>query len=81
MASTATLEHRLANFLILNRSTPRTVTGQSLDELFLGQQTRNCFTLLKPNLNKAVEEKQVKQKDYHGEGRVKFRDFKFCPGS
>ena len=28
-ASTLTLEHQLANFLILNRSTPNTVTGQS----------------------------------------------------
>ena len=75
-ASTLTLEHRLANFLILNRSTPHTVTGQSPAELFLGRQIRNCFTLLKPSLNRAVEEKQVKQKEYHDEGRVKFREFK-----
>ena len=59
-ASTLTLEHRLANFLILNRSTPHTVTGQSPAELFLGRQIRNCFTLLKPNLNRTVEEKQLK---------------------
>ena len=64
-ASTLTLEYRLANFLILNRSTPHTVTGQSPAELFLERQIRNCFTLLKPNLNRAVEEKQVKQKEYH----------------
>ena len=61
-ASTLTLEHRLANFLILNRSTPHTVTGLSPAELFLGRQIRNCFTLLKPNLNRTVEEKQLKQK-------------------
>ena len=59
-ASTLTLEHRLANFLILNRSTPHTVTGLSPAELFLGRQIRNCFTLLKPNLNRTVEEKQLK---------------------
>ncbi|CAH3166614.1 unnamed protein product, partial [Porites lobata] len=47
------LEHRLANFLILNRSTPHTVTWQSPAELFLGRQIRNCFTLPKPNLNRA----------------------------
>ena len=75
-ASTLTLEHRLANFLILNRSTPHTVTGQSPAELFLGRQIRNCFTLLKPNLKKTVEEKQLKQKEYHDEGRVKLREFK-----
>ena len=75
-ASTLTLEHRLANFFILNRSTPHTVIGQSPAELFLEHQIRNCFTLLKPNLNRAVEEKQVKQKEFHNEGLVKFREFK-----
>ena len=75
-ASTLALEYRLANFLILNLSTPHTATGQSPAELFLRRQIRNCFTLLKPNLNRAVEEKQVKQKEYHDERRVKFREFK-----
>ncbi|CAH3194795.1 unnamed protein product, partial [Porites evermanni] len=46
------------------------------DELFLGRQIRNCFTLLKPNLNKAVEEQQLRQKEHHGEGRVKLQEFK-----
>ena len=75
-ASTPTMEHQLADFLILNRSTPHTVTGQSSAELFLGRQIRNCFTLLKPNLNRTVEEKQLEQKEYHDEGRVKLREFK-----
>ena len=74
--SKLSLEHRLANFLIMYRSTPHTVTGQSPAQLFLGRQIRNCFTLLKPNLNKAVEEQQMKQKQYHDEGRVKARVFK-----
>ena len=60
----------------MNRSTPHTVTGQSPAELFLGRQIRNCFTLLKPNLNRVVEKKHVKQKEYHDEGRVQFREFK-----
>ena len=75
-ASTLSLEHQLANFFILSRSTPHTITGQSAAQLFLGREIRNCFTLPKPNLNRAVEEKQVKQKEYHDEGRVKFREFK-----
>ena len=33
-ANSLSLEHRLANFLILNRSTPHTITGQSPAELF-----------------------------------------------
>ena len=42
--SKLSLEHRLANCLILHRSTPLTVTGQSPAQLFLGRQIRNCFT-------------------------------------
>ena len=75
-ASKLSLEHRLANFLTLYHSTPHTVTEQSPAQLFLGRQIRNCFTLLKPNLAKAVEEQQIKQKQHHYEGRVKFREFK-----
>ena len=75
-ASTLTLEHQLANFLILNHTTPHTVTGQSPAELFLGWQIRNFFTLLKPNLNRTVEQKQVKEREYHDEGRIKLREFK-----
>ena len=75
-ASTLTLKHQLANFFILNRRTPHTVTGQSPAELFLGRQIRNCFTLLKPNLNRAVEELKGKPKEYHDEGPVKFPVFK-----
>ena len=33
-ANSLSLEHRLANFLILNHNTPHTVTGQSPAELF-----------------------------------------------
>ena len=75
-ANWLSLKHRLANFLIFNRSTPHTVDGQSPAELFLGRQIRNCFTLPKPNLNRAVEEQQLKQKEHHDEGRVKLREFK-----
>ena len=75
-ANSLSLEHRLANFLILNRSTPHTVAGQSPAELFLGRQIRNCFTLPKPNHNRAVEEQQLKQKEHHDKGRVKLREFK-----
>ena len=60
----------------MNRSTPHTVTGQSRAELFLGRQIRNCFTLQKPNLNRAVGEQQVKQKEHNDEGRVKLQEFK-----
>ena len=75
-ANSLSLEHRLANFIISNRSKPHTVTGQSPAELFLGRQIRNCFTLLKPNLNRVVDDQQLRQKEHHDEGRVKRREFK-----
>ena len=74
-ANSLSLEHRLANFLVLNRSAPHTVIGQSPAELFLGRQIRNCFTLLKPNVNRAVEEQQLKQKEHLDERQVKLREF------
>ena len=46
-ACTLCLEHQLANFLILNRSAPHNVTGQSSAELW---QIRNCFTLLQSQI-------------------------------
>ena len=57
-------------------NTPHTVIGQSPAELFLERQIRSCFTLLNPNLNRTVEEKLLKQKEYYDEGRVKLREFK-----
>ncbi|KAL9975231.1 hypothetical protein ACROYT_G012365 [Oculina patagonica] len=74
--SKLSLEHRLANFLIMYRSTPHTVTGQSPAQLFLRRQIRNSFTLLKPSLNKAVDEQQINQKQHHDEVRVKARVLK-----
>ena len=67
-ANSLNLEHRLANFIILNFSKPHTVTGQSPAELFLGRQIRKSFTLLKPNLNRAVEDQQLRQNEHHDEG-------------
>lgn len=45
-----TLQHRLANFLLMYRSTPHTVTGVSPAGLFLKRQMRTRFSLLKPSL-------------------------------
>lgn len=53
-----TLQHRLANFLLMYRSTPHTVTGVSPAELFLKRQLRTWFSFLKPSLADTVEKKQ-----------------------
>ena len=60
-----TLQHRLANFLLMYRSTPHAVTGVSPAELFLRRQLRTRFSLLKPSLARTVEEKQLQQKVHH----------------
>ena len=69
------LEHRLANFLLMYRSTPHTVTGCSPAELFMKRQLRNRFTLLKPHLGNTVQNKQQEMKRHHDNARVKERSF------
>ena len=62
---TMSLQHRLANFLLMYRSTPHSVTGVSPAELFLKRQLRTRFSLLKPSLARTVEGKQLNQKIHH----------------
>ncbi len=69
-----TLQHRLANFLLMYRSTPHTVTRVSPAELYLKCQMRTWFSLLKPSLTETVEEKQQSQNKYHDKGRTKQRE-------
>ncbi|XP_025764368.1 uncharacterized protein K02A2.6-like [Oreochromis niloticus] len=63
--ATLSLSHRLANFLIMYRSTPHTVKGRMPAELFLKRQIRTCFSLLKPELSRHIEQKQSEQKRHH----------------
>lgn len=73
------LSHRLANFLLMYRSTPHTVTGRTPAELFLKRQIRTRFSLLKPKLASQVEKKQATQKRFHdSESReaVRVRNFR-----
>ena len=51
-------DHCLANFLLRYRCTPHSVTGVTPCQLFL---KRNKFSLLKPSLEREMEEKQHKQ--------------------
>ena len=59
------LNKRLANFLLLYRSTPHCTTGRTPAELFLKRQLRTRFSLLKPGLDKSVEGKHEKQRQQH----------------
>ncbi|GAA6081388.1 uncharacterized protein K02A2.6-like, partial [Tachysurus ichikawai] len=69
------LSHRLANFLLMYRSTPHTVTGRTPAELFLKRQIRIRFSLLKPTLASRIEEKQATQKRHHDCGGSSLRFF------
>lgn len=68
-----TLQRRLANFLLMYRSTPHAVTGVSPAELFLKRQLRTRFSLLKPSLARTVEERQLQQKVHHDKTTSKLR--------
>ena len=69
------IKHRLDNFLFSYRTTPQTVVGVSPYELVYRFAPRTRFSLLKPDLNARVVEKQQKTKQYHDRPGMKLRQF------
>ena len=69
------LQHKLADWLFHYRNTPQTTTNHSPAELFLKRNPRMQFSMLKPNLQTDVQDKQNAQKYHHDTGRVKQRKF------
>jgi hypothetical protein len=69
-----TLQHRVANFLLVYRNTPHATTGRTPSELFLKCQPRIRLSLMKPSLSKVVERKQAKSKEAH-DGKIGLREF------
>ena len=55
------LSHRLANFLLVYRSTPHATTQRPPSSLFLGRTIHTCLDLLRPR----VQAKQSLHKDQH----------------
>lgn len=74
-ANKTPLQHQLANFLLMYRSTPHAVTGCTPAELFLKRQLRTRFSLLRPDRAKFMEAKQAKQKAYHDRPSSVLREF------
>ena len=68
------LQHRIANFLLMYRNTPQTTTGCTPAELFLKCKPRIHLSLLKPSLTKKVEVKQDQMKMQH-DGKRTLRSF------
>ena len=59
------LNHKLENFLLRQRTTPQATTRQSPCALFLGRQVRTRLDLLRPELASQVEGRQAVQKEQH----------------
>ena len=63
--SRLTLQHHLENFLLTYRTSPHATTDQTPSTLFLGREVRTRWDLLKPSLEKSVNEKQASQMSQH----------------
>ena len=53
--------NKLANFLLAYRTAPHTTTGESPSMLFMGRNIRTRLDVLKPDIRKRVEERQLNQ--------------------
>ena len=62
MTSPTSLPRKLAEFLLIYRSTPHAATGLRPDELFLRRRLKTRFSLISPNLTPRIEKQQEKQK-------------------
>ena len=68
-------QHRLANFLLMYRTTAHATTNTPPCELLMGHSLRTRLDLLRPNLRRKVLSEQAKQKQSHDE-HSKGRQFK-----
>ena len=59
--SNKSISSKLANFLLAYRTAPHTTTGQSPSMLFMGRNLRTKLDVLKPDVRKRVEDKQLNQ--------------------
>jgi hypothetical protein len=58
------LSHKVSHVLFLYRNVPNTTTGKCPSELFLKRSPRSILTMVKPCLNRKVEERQERSKFY-----------------
>ena len=72
--SNLSMKHRLANFLLMYRTTPHSTTGYTPAELLVKRKLRTRLSLVLPDLSPKVESKQASQKKYFG-GSGKQRRF------
>ena len=70
-----TVHQKLCSFLLTYRTTPHSTTGVSPAELFMKRQLRTRLSLIKPDLQLNIEDKQEKMKDYRDAHVPKLREF------
>ena len=69
------LQHKVANVLFHYRNTPHTTTGKTPSELFLKRAPRTQLSLVKPSLQRKVENKQAAIKKQRDGKNPKMRSF------
>ncbi|XP_072023179.1 uncharacterized protein [Amphiura filiformis] len=74
MNDKSSLETKIARFLMKYRVTPHTTTGQSPSELLMKRTIRSRLDLVRPDLQKRVQEKQFGQAHNH-DMHAKEREF------
>ena len=58
-------QESIMQFLFIYRSTPHSVTEVASSKLFLGHKLKTKLDLMRPDVQRRVEEKQVRQKKGH----------------
>jgi transposase InsO family protein len=70
-----TMQQKLDNFLLTYRTTPHTTTNCTPAALFYKRDLRTRFTLLRPDLQSEIVEKQEKQIKYHDNKQTRYSEF------
>ncbi|MGH0157174.1 UNVERIFIED_CONTAM: hypothetical protein FKN15_033151 [Acipenser sinensis] len=60
-AEAGSLQHKLANFLLAYRNAAHLTTNQTPAMMFMGRNLRSRLDLLKPNIRRLVQDRQVMQ--------------------
>ena len=69
------MQQKLDNFLLTYRTTPQTTTQCTPSSLFYKRDMRTRFTLLRPDLQSEIEDKQSKQQYYHDQKKTRLTEF------
>ena len=70
-----TMQQKLDNFLLTYRTTPHSTTQCSSASLFYKRDLRTRFSLLRPDLQSDIAEKQEKQIKYHDRKPTRYAEF------